>query len=309
MPWKIKHIIILWLIMASCRQEAEPVVLKYYNEEALIEVAELQEIIGSDSVKIIDFRRMADFNAGHIPNSIPVWRSDIEDQQFPGKGLMAAKEAVEQLLSELGVGQNDQLILYDDQANCDAARLWWVLKVYGFNRVRLLNGGLHAWQAAGGKTTDIYIRLQARDFHFEGPSNPDLLINKEEVTTILGDENWAILDARTADEYYGKRQKKGAARAGRIPGSLHLDWASTVDYHGNKTFKRPEELQKIYGGLKTKTSIVAYCHSGVRSAHTSFVLSELLGYRQVRNYDGSWLEWSADPSALVTLDSITTIFQ
>ena len=309
MSWKSNFFVVVLLVLASCKQEAEPLVLKYYNEEALIEVAELNRIRESEGIKIIDFRRRADFDAGHIPNSLPMWRSDIEDEAFPGMGLMAPAEVVASLLSERGISTDDLLILYDDQANCDAARLWWVLQVYGFNRVRLLNGGLQAWQAAGGKTTEEYTQMQPQQFYFEGPSHEEMKISKEDLRAVLGDKNWAILDARTTDEYCGKRQKKGAARAGRIPGSLHLDWAKAVHYNEDKTFRSPEELEKIYGELKKEANIVAYCHSGVRSAHTSFVLSELLGYRQVRNYDGSWIEWSADPEAPITQDSITTLFQ
>ena len=116
---------------------------------------------------------------------------------------------------------------------------------------------------------------------------------------------------RTHNEYSGKRLKRGAGAAGRIKGSHWIDWSEAIDYHGDHQFKDIDELKEIYGRFipSTEDTVVTYCHSGVRSAHTTFVLSELLGYPHVKNYDGSWTEWSRQKGFPVEKDSITVILQ
>jgi thiosulfate/3-mercaptopyruvate sulfurtransferase len=120
-----------------------------------------------------------------------------------------------------------------------------------------------------------------------------------------------IVDSRSDDEFTGKRQKEGATKGGRIPNSKSIDWAKAVNYNGDKKLKSEVDLEKIYAelGASKNDTIIAYCHSGVRSAHTTFVLTQLLGYKNVKNYDGSWTEWSQFDDLPSVQDSITTIIE
>jgi thiosulfate/3-mercaptopyruvate sulfurtransferase len=319
MYWK-SSILVLTLLLGSCREkEAAPVVENtpdareevYFNPTALIEAPELMQILGGEHIKVIDFRNRSDFEKGHIPGALPMWRTDIEDREAPVPGLMATREAMETLLSDLGISSEDTLVVYDNRGCVDAARLWWVLQVYGFDKTRLLNGGLQAWENQKGPLSSQYSSLPPQIFRFEGPGRPSMRIGRDSVLAFLGSPEWTLIDARTADEYSGKRQKEGAQAAGRIPGSINIDWAEAIHYNKDMTFRSVADLSKKYRRLPEDTGqpIIAYCHSGVRSAHTSFVLTQLLGYSQVHNYDGSWLEWSTFAGAPIEKDSITSILK
>lgn len=320
MYWRNSLLILLFLT-ASCREKTEtPAAAEptagvaeegYANPRALVEAGELLAMAGKEHIKIIDFREREAFDLGHIPGAIPLWRSDIEDREAPVRGLIASREAMEDLLSGLGISSGDTLVIYDDRGGVNAARLWWVLQVYGFDRTRLLNGGLQQWVSQQAPMSLDYAALPAGDFKFPPAGNPGLRVEREAVLEHLDDPEWTLLDVRTDEEYSGKRQKSGAMAAGRIPGSLHIDWAEAVRYGGDMTFRPVSELKKRYARLPQDLDapIITYCHSGVRSAHTSFVLLQLLGYKQVHNYDGSWLEWSSTEGSPVEKDSLTTILE
>lgn len=319
MSWKTSLLMLLVLLGACRGREAAPLTLEktseqssgYAHPESLIEAGELLANLGSEHLRIIDFREQEAFDQGHLPDAIPLWRSDIEDHTHQVPGMMATKPEMEKLLSDIGISSLDSLVLYDDQGGVNAARLWWVLRTYGYNQARLLNGGLQSWENAQGGVSAVYQPLPPGSFKFPDKDAPHLKIDKDSLHALLEAEDWTIIDARTIEEHSGKRMKKGAKNAGRIPGSLHIDWADALDYHGTKKFRTPEELQRIYKGLpQDKNSpVVVYCHSGVRSAHTSFVLTQLLGYNRVYNYDGSWLEWSASEGTPIEKDSTTLILQ
>ena len=311
---------VLLLLLGACRGKGSPEkelavppvqAEGYANPMALIEASELRAMEGEPGVRVIDFRPQSEFEKGHIPGAIPLWRSDIEssDQQTPG--MIASKAHMEGLLSGKGISNDDLLILYDDQGGVNAARLWWVLKVYGFENVRLLNGGLQGWENEKAPLTLQNDINPVSSFEFSGTGMTGLRIERDSVLALLGDPAFVLVDVRTTDEFTGKRLKSGARSAGRIPGSLHIDWADAVYYNGNRKFRTFEELKKIYKKLPEDRDahVITYCHSGVRSAHTTFVLTQLLGYRQVHNYDGSWLEWSSFDGAPVEKDSLTTILE
>ena len=312
MYWK-NSLIVLLLLAFACKEAAIPEKeeASYFNPAALIEAAELQARLEEEGLRIIDFRTMPEYEEGHIPGALQMWRSDIENAASPVKGMMASREDMEALLSGLGLRDSDTLILYDANAGCDAARLWWVLQVYGFDKVRLLNGGLHAWNDARGPLTSLQPVLEPGAFRLPEQGRPELLIQVDSLAMSLAGEDFLIIDARSEVEFSGERKKSGAARAGRIPGSHHRDWAGAVNYHSDKKFMSPEQLQKVYGLLPEQRDkeVIVYCHSGVRSAHTAFVLTQLLGYPRVRNFDGSWIQWSAIDTAQVLQDRLTKIFE
>lgn len=267
----------------------------YAKPQSLIEVQELQERIeGLESTVLIDVRKPIYFANGHIEGAVNIWRDQITDTSYNYGGMMATKEQMESLLSGLGVKSSDTLILYDAKGNVDAARLWWILKYYGHQQVRLLNGGLKAWESIGGKLVSSDSKRGVSEYNFLEEVNPEIHASISQVKSSFGSSEQIILDTRSEEEFSGSIKKKGAARSGAIPHSVNLDWSAAVNYDGDHRFRSINELKKIYGelGIDSNSKVITYCHSGVRSAHTLFVLQELLGYSSVKNYDGSWTEWS-----------------
>lgn len=301
MIYRISSILIVGFLVFSCNRTKEKVAPNiekaetYVGSEHIVEAEELLKLLKQEHVKVIDFRKEEDYNKAHITGALNIWRTDIEDTLYPYGGMMAKKETVEALFGQLGIRNDDLLVVYDDRGSCDAARLWWLLKNYNFNAVKILNGGLLAWGKVGGSVSNETIPVIPSEFILPTNSSLDLFINKEEVSDIvISDKNVIILDTRSKDEFVGKTQKEGAFKGGRIPKSIHIDWAEAIEYGGTQKFKPVVELEKIYSkmGASKTDLIIVYCHTGVRSAHTTFVLTELLGYENVKNYDGSWTEWS-----------------
>jgi thiosulfate/3-mercaptopyruvate sulfurtransferase len=323
MSWKNRGLVLVWILVCACNfnkestpsLDADVVTEKsadYYSTEHLIEVETLQALLDRPTIKIIDFRKMEAYKKGHIRGALPMWRDQIEDTSYAYGGMMASKAQMEALLSGLGIRTNDTIVVYDDRGSCDAARLWWILANYDFNSVKIVNGGLDAWKEIDGAISTDITEIIPANFILSKQSSMKYLSTKEEMLDWIAEKNRPlIIDTRTEDEFSGKRQKKGAQAGGRIPESIWIDWAACVDYNRTKKFKSYEALVEIYKDLEidNEQGIIAYCHSGVRSAHTTFVLTQLLGYKNVRNYDGSWTEWSVLEGYPVKKDSVTTILE
>jgi thiosulfate/3-mercaptopyruvate sulfurtransferase len=305
MNWKIS-IIGLILIVAACKQN-KPEELTAVSSKYLIEADELMALAKQENTEILDFRKKEVYDKEHIKGALNIWRTDIEDSTFAYNGMMASPAQIETLFTNLGIKTDDVLVIYDDNGLCDASRLWWVLQNYNYTNVKLLHGGISAWNAIGGELTNETPVIEKSEFKL--PQNPSMSYNvsKEQVEASAKNKV-VILDTRTADEYAGNVKKEGAAKAGRIPNSVHIDWAEAINYGGDQRFKSIEELEEIYSKLNVakEDPIIVYCHSGVRSAHTSFVLTQLLGYKNVKNYDGSWTEWSYFDDLPIETDSMTT---
>ena len=306
MSWRISIMLFL-LIISACKHEKandfEKVEATY-----LIEANELKGIAQQPNIKIIDFRKKEIYENEHIVGALNIWRSDIEDSSYPYSGIMASKTQIESLFGQLGITTDDTLIVYDDNGLCEASRLWWILQNYDFKNIKLLHGGISEWKSNNGQVTTEIPKVNTAIFKLNKDPKMQYYVSKEQVSDALN-SNVVILDTRTSEEFSGKRQKKGATKAGRIPNSIHIDWAQTINYNGNKHLKSLKELEIIYSELNIKKndSIIVYCHSGVRSAHTTFVLTQLLGYKHVKNYDGSWTEWSYFNDLPIKGESITLI--
>jgi thiosulfate/3-mercaptopyruvate sulfurtransferase len=309
MIWRT-NVIILLIVLAGCKKDNVTDVSED-NDTYLIEADELKTIADQSNIKIIDFRKKEIYEKEHITGALNIWRTDIEDNSYNYKGVMASKQQIEKLFSRLGIENNDTLVIYDDNGLCDAARLWWVLQNYDFKNVRLFHGGIKEWKNNNGKVSSEYPIIKTTVYRLNEKPSLKYYVSKEQVQEVLNNNinNTILLDTRTSDEFSGKKQKLGATKGGRIPNSIHIDWADAINYNGDKRLKSLEELETIYNRLniKKEDSIIVYCHSGVRSAHTTFVLTQLLGYKNVKNYDGSWIEWSYYNDLPFENDSLTLI--
>lgn len=303
MNWKIS-VLILSFLSISCQQKKENSIADY--EGYLISAQEFLAVDTSENLKILDFRKKEVYAKGHVPNAIQIWRNDIQNPNYNYGGMMPSPEQLESLFSRFGITNEDTLVIYDDNGLCEAARLWWILQNYDFTRVKLLQGGISAYTNAGGQLNTANPKVTKSNFKFS--KNPSMKFYASKEDMLMGIKSKTkILDTRSTDEYLGINQKKGAAKAGRIPGSIQIDWAEAINYHTDKSLKSVEELEKIYNrlGVEKNHPILVYCHSGVRSAHTTFVLTQILMYKNVKNYDGSWTEWSHHDELPIENKSLT----
>lgn len=297
---------------AETEVQQEPIVeedQKCRASEMIIEPeALLEKMENKIPIFLIEVSKEADFETGHIPGAQRVWRPDYEDREhYAYTGMRADTQVVARLLRKLGYNRHELLVLYDRRGDVDAARLFWILNMYGHTDVVLLNGGIDAWRQKDFPLSTETTSQQLRgNFSFLAKKKKtDLFMTKEHLLHAMQDSNVLILDTRTTAEYAGEKQKKGASRPGKIPGSIHLDWIELVHDKGDYTFKTCEEIEPLLlsRGISPDKKIITYCHSGVRSAHTAFVLMEIMGYPHVANYDGSWTEWSYYKELPITLDN------
>lgn len=266
-----------------------------YKSDKLVSAEAAKKMIEEDkNVIVIDVRPGAKFLMGNVEGSYNIWRPDMEpkDKRYGEvTGMRASREEMEAELNKMGVTKDSTLVLIGD--NLDEYRLWWILDLYGMENVKIVDGGYSALKDAGVKTK-FGAQADERKGNFQFPNNPD-----KDTLAIIGDVETAInnpadviLDTRARDEFTGKDLKKGAFVKGRIPGSVWVEWSQALN--NDKTMKSYDELLDLYNkqGVTPDKEILPYCQSAVRSAHTTFVLKELLGYPSVKNYDGSWIEWS-----------------
>lgn len=299
MSSRISIYVALFIFLLSCKginEKPKLVITDYASSEHLIEAEELITIIEEKNIKIIDFRKPENYNQGHINGALNIWRTDVSNGSYPYEGMRSDKENIERLFGKIGISNDDLIVVYDDKGSLNAARLWCLLKNYDFNSVKILNGGLKSWESIGKKLSTQPFSYPPSQFYLPEKRSENLWIDKNELMDLITDEskNVILIDTRSAEEYRGNQIKKGASKGGRIPTSIHIDWAEAVDLEDSKEFRSIQELEKIYKDLKmsTKDTIVVYCHTGYRSSMTTFVLRELMGFENVRNYDGSWVEWS-----------------
>jgi thiosulfate/3-mercaptopyruvate sulfurtransferase len=234
------------------------------------------------------------YEEGHIPGAVKLhWKEDLQD---PVERDLVEKDEFERLLGSLGIGNDATLVVYGDKNNWFAAYAYWYLKIYGHEDVRILDGGRQKWIDEGRElTTDI--RQRNATTYSAKDRDETIRAYRDAVRETIGSSTDALVDVRSPQEYAGDLiappgyEQEGAQRAGHIPSAASIPWASAVRDDG--TFKSADELRELYGGkgVTDDKTVTAYCRIGERSAHTWFVLSELLGYQNVKNYDGSWTEW------------------
>lgn len=267
----------------------------YANPEVLISAEELVEIMDQDDVKVVDFRRSVSYLTGHLPGAINIWRSEQENPDAEYGGMRATPEQMAAMLSEKGIANDDLIVIYDAKGDYDASRMWWILTMYGHEKVRLLDGGLVRWNDLGYDTNILPSSYDETNYTIdEDDIDYSMLADLEDVEAAVDNEAALILDTRSEEEHTGESLKSGAERKGCIPASVWIEWTEALNE--DKTFKSYEDLMAVYGeALEGKEIVIPYCQSAVRSSHTTFVLTQLMGVDGVKNYDGSWIEWSCCP--------------
>ncbi|MEA2642575.1 MAG: thiosulfate/3-mercaptopyruvate sulfurtransferase [Chloroflexota bacterium] len=234
----------------------------------------------------------AAYRAGHIPGAVHVfWPRDLAAGGAPVPNLLPAPEQAADRLGGLGIGDDTLVVAYDADGGHHASRLWLVLAYFGHDRFKLLDGGIQAWEAAGGALEQGDVQPVRRHFSPQAPRE-SLRIRADELANRLGEPGMQLVDVRRATEFDGSEAR--AARGGRIPGARHLPWQDNVN--ADHTLHTPEEIRARHAaaGLDPEREIVTYCQAGVRAAHAALALL-LAGYPRVRVYDGSWAEWGNRP--------------
>ena len=279
----------------AAAEAAAPVAVA--NPEALVDTAWVAEHLDDPNVRLLAISgKREDFDAGHLPNAIYVnLGEDLTNPDDPTEGQILTQEALAALFSRLGIENDDTLVVYDNNNNLLAARAYWALKYYQHADVRLYDGGAKHWVAAGNALSTDPVASLAATAYVAGEADPDLRTTGEYVLEHLDDPSTILCDARGPGEYAGTDVR--AARGGHIPGAINVDWVQAVDQETGR-FKDAAYLADLYAkaGFSPDKQVITYCQTGVRGAHTWFVLTELLGYPNVRNYDGSWVEWGNDPA-------------
>ena len=273
----------------------------YANSEALVESDWVEQHRNDPNVRLIEVDvDTTAYDRGHIPGAVG-WNWKLQLQHQVVRDL-PDRETLEQLLGESGVGPDSTVVLYGDNNNWFAAYAYWALKYNGLDSVKLLNGGRIKWEKEGRELTTEAPQVPKTEFKFSGPPREEIRAYREDVQAAIGQS--ALVDVRSPGEYSGELlapenlPQEGAQRGGHIPTAANIPWATAVNTEDG-TFKSADELSQIYGGkgVTPDRDVIAYCRIGERSAHTWFVLQELLGYENVRNYDGSWTEWGSSVRA------------
>ncbi len=234
------------------------------------------------------------YDGGHIPGAVKIdWKQELQD---PVRRDFIDRAGFEKLLSAKGIRNRDQVILYGGNNNWFAAYAYWYFKLYGHEKVKLIDGGRKKWELDSRPLSEETVTRPATQYQAKDPDT-SIRAFRDEVVAAIGQKN--LVDVRSPDEFAGKLvapahlPQEGAQRPGHIPTAINVPWSKAANEDG--TFKSDEELAKLYAeaGLDTGKDTIAYCRIGERSSHTWFVLRELLGHQNVKNYDGSWTEYGS----------------
>ncbi|MFA7466652.1 MAG: rhodanese-like domain-containing protein [Desulfotomaculaceae bacterium] len=257
----------------------------YAHPETLISTQELYDLLEDPQTLIIDTRgknlkiMRTSYSRGHIPGALPILHSDYCHPAYPGQ--IGTPVQIQNLLAKSGVDNNSRIILYGNDGL--QARLYWAIKMYGYDNVAILDGGLEKWQEAELEVSTTTHKYPVKSFTFDTADNREssMLATHNEVEAVLNNPAWLIVDVRSSDDYNTRH----------IPGSINMDWLNLIDT--DMTFKPAPLLKNIVEskGITPDKGVIVYCADGVESSLLWFVLQELLGYPVVKNYDGSLNEW------------------
>jgi thiosulfate/3-mercaptopyruvate sulfurtransferase len=264
-----------------------------------------EQKLGTDNVVFVEVDEdTTAYDTGHIPGAVKInWKTELQDpviRDFVDRG------SFEKLLSDKGISNDATVVLYGGNNNWFAAYAYWYFKLYGHRDVRLLDGGRKKWELDNRTLTTDEVSRPATSYTAQD-QDTTIRAFRQETVNAIGTKN--LVDVRSPDEFSGKilapahLPQEAAQRPGHIPTALNVPWSKAANEDG--TFKSDDELRALYGaaGLDESRSTIAYCRIGERSSHTWFVLHELLGYADVKNYDGSWTEYGSLVGAPIELGS------
>ena len=268
----------------------------YARPDALVSTEWLAEHLDDPAIRIIESDEdVLLYDMGHIRNAQKVdWHADLND---PVLRDYVSREAFERLLRSKGIDGSTTVIFYGDRNNWWACYAFWVFQLFGFTNAKILDGGRSKWEIEERLMVTEVPRFAPTQYVAPARSDERIRAFQDEVREHMA-RGLPLVDVRSLPEYTGERThmpeypQEGTLRGGHIPGAKSVPWARAAN--GNGTFKSAEELRAIYEGeqhLRPEDDVIAYCRIGERSSHTWFVLTYLLGYEKVRNYDGSWTEW------------------
>jgi thiosulfate/3-mercaptopyruvate sulfurtransferase len=260
---------------------------------SLISPQQLRERLAGAGLLIIDARLLGEYQAGHIPSARHLDAYDYLLERSDPAGLEEMHAYLAKLFASAGVSGDEEVVLYDGTTGMRAARSLWFLEYLGHPRVRQLDGGYTGWLAAGGPASRD-IPAAPRPAAFAVNPRPEVLATCDYVAARLNQPDVVILDIRREGEHTGTEKADCCPRAGRIPGSRWLEWGRLIDPQGR--FPDGEQARRLLAdaGITADKEIIVYCHRGARAANTYLALQEL-GYPRVRNFVGSWHEWSRRP--------------
>ncbi|GHO50278.1 sulfurtransferase [Ktedonospora formicarum] len=267
----------------------------YAHPELLVETDWVAEHLDDPSIRLIEADEdVLLYEIGHIPGSVKLdWHVDVQDKLARD---FVNQQEFEALLSRWGISNDTTIVFYGDKNNWYACYSFWLFSMYGHAKMRIMNGGRTKWEAEKRPLTKVVPQITPTTYHAQ-PADESLRAYREDVLAGLKNPGRRLIDVRSPQEFTGELlhmvnyPQEGAQRGGHIPGAKSIPWGTAANTDG--TFKSAEELRQLYGDkdITPDKEVVTYCRIGERSAHTWFVLTKLLGYPRVRNYDGSWTEW------------------
>ncbi|MFT3899123.1 MAG: sulfurtransferase [Gordonia sp. (in: high G+C Gram-positive bacteria)] len=265
------------------------------RNDVLVSADWAEQNLNTDKVVFVEVDEdTSAYDTGHIPGAVKLdWKTDLQD---PVRRDFVNQEQFGKLLSERGIANDDTVVLYGGNNNWFAAYAYWYFKLYGHQDVKLLDGGRKKWELDGRPLSTDAVSRPATNYVAQNPDN-SIRAFRDEVVEAIGAKN--LVDVRSPDEFSGKilapahLPQEQSQRPGHIPGAINVPWSKAANEDG--TFKSDDELAELYkeAGLDGKKETIAYCRIGERSSHTWFVLQELLGHDNVKNYDGSWTEYGS----------------
>jgi thiosulfate/3-mercaptopyruvate sulfurtransferase len=269
----------------------------YAHPEVLVSTDWVAEHLDDPNVRIVESDEdVLLYDMGHIPGAINLdWHTDLQNQV---ERDFLDKAGFEALLSKNGIGNDTTVVFYGDRNNWYATYTYWLFKYFGHRDARVMNGGRAKWEAEGRPMSRDVPTYPATTYTAQEPDER-IRAYRDDVLKQVKSGAPALVDVRSVPEYTGEvlhmagYAQEGAQRGGHVLGARSIPWATAANEDG--TFKSPEQLKEIYEGkgITPDKNVIAYCRIGERSSHTWFVLRELLGYPDVRNYDGSWTEWGS----------------